>query len=183
MAKSSPAQPRCDYSYEGPCDALMINPPWLSKDENIWHGVKSAMPPLGLLSVAAYVETKGYCVRVIDVHIEKYAAAELMEKLKVARPRFVGMSVMTATSNGANQIARIVKKTVPDCTVVFGGVHPEAMPAETLCNSAYRRTRRRRGNLPFHYRGQALGNHHRNLLPEGYDGRSQSRGRCRDGPR
>jgi hypothetical protein len=83
----------------------MINPPWLSKDENIWHGVKSAMPPLGLLSVAAYVETKGYCVRVIDVHIEKYTAAELIEKLKVARPRFVGMSVMTATSNAANQIA------------------------------------------------------------------------------
>ena len=46
------------------------------------------------------------------------------------------MGVMTATSNAANQIARIVKDTVPGCTVVFGGVHPEAMPAETLCNSA-----------------------------------------------
>src|SRR5512144_782587 len=49
-------------------------------------------------------EAKGYCVRIIDVH--KYTAAELIEKLKVAQPRF------------------------------FGGVHPEAMPAETLCNSA-----------------------------------------------
>ena len=125
-----------DYSYQGPCDVLLINPPWLSKDENIWHGVKSAMPPLGLLSIAAYVESEGYCVRVIDVHIEKHTAAELIEKLKVAQPKFVGMGVMTATSNAANQIARIVKNTVPDCTVVFGGVHPEAMPAETLCNSA-----------------------------------------------
>ncbi|HEY6994418.1 MAG TPA: radical SAM protein [Xanthobacteraceae bacterium] len=115
---------------------LLINPPWLSKDENIWNGVKSAMPPLGLLSIAAYVESRGYCVRVIDVHIEKYTAAELIEKLKVAQPKFVGMGVMTATSNAANQIARIVKSTVPNCTVVFGGVHPEAMPAETLCNSA-----------------------------------------------
>jgi hypothetical protein len=61
-----------DYSYQGPCDVLLINPPWLSKDENICHGVKSAMPPLGLLSIAAYVESKGYCVRVIDVHIEKH---------------------------------------------------------------------------------------------------------------
>ena len=108
---------------------MLINPPWLSKDENIWHGVKSAMPPLGLLSVAAYVESKGYCVRVIDVHIEKHTAAELIEKLKAAQPKFVGMGVMTATSNAANQIARIVKDTVPGCTVVFGGVHPEAMPA------------------------------------------------------
>src|SRR5262252_9841179 len=94
-----------DCSYQGPCDVLLINPPWLSKDENIWHGVKSAMPPLGLLSIAAYVESKGYCVRVIDVHIEKYTAAELIEKLTVAQPRFVGMGVMTATSNAANQIA------------------------------------------------------------------------------
>ncbi len=115
---------------------LLINPPWLSKDENIWNGVKSAMPPLGLLSIAAYAESKGYVVRVIDVHIEKYTAAELVEKLKVAQPKFVGMGVMTATSNAANQIARIVKRTVPNCTVVFGGVHPEAMPEETLCNSA-----------------------------------------------
>lgn len=129
-----PLHPR-DYSYQGPCDVLLINPPWLSKDENIWNGVKSAMPPLGLLSIAAYVESKGYCVRVIDVHIEKFTAGELVEKLKVAQPKFVGMGVMTATSNAANQIARIVKNTVPDCTVVFGGVHPEAMPAETLCNS------------------------------------------------
>ena len=125
-----------DYSYEGPCDVLLINPPWLSKDENIWNGVKSAMPPLGLLSIAAYAESKGYVVRVIDVHIEKYTAAELIEKLKIAQPKFVGMGVMTATSNAANQIARIVKKTIANCTVVFGGVHPEAMPEETLCNSA-----------------------------------------------
>jgi radical SAM superfamily enzyme YgiQ (UPF0313 family) len=115
---------------------LLINPPWLSKDENIWNGVKSAMPPLGLLSIAAYAESKGYVVRVIDVHIEKYTAAELIEKLKIAQPKFVGMGVMTATSNAANQIARIVKKTIANCTVVFGGVHPEAMPEETLCNSA-----------------------------------------------
>ena len=62
----------------------------------------------------------------IDVHIEKYTAAELIEKLKIAQPKFVGMGVMTATSNAANQIARIVKKTIANCTVVFGGVHPEA---------------------------------------------------------
>src|SRR5262249_56317847 len=78
-------------SYKGPWDVFLINPPWLSKDENIWHGVKSAMPPLGLLSIAAYVESKGYCVRVIDVHIEKHTAAELIEKLKAAQPKFVSM--------------------------------------------------------------------------------------------
>ena len=66
--------------------------------------MKSAMPPLGLLSIAAYAKSKGYVVRVIDVHIEKYTAAELIEKLKIAQPKFVGMGVMTATSNAANRL-------------------------------------------------------------------------------
>lgn len=117
-------------------DVLLINPPWISKDENIWHGVKSAMPPLGLLSVASYVESKGFKTQVIDVHIEKLSANELFEKIKTANPRVVGLSVMTATSNAAHQIARIAKQAAPQCKVIFGGVHSEALPAETLCNSA-----------------------------------------------
>ncbi|MGK5089834.1 radical SAM protein [Bdellovibrionota bacterium FG-2] len=130
-------------------EVLMINPPWISKDENIWHGVKSAMPPLGLLSVAAYIESKGHKVAVIDVHVEKLSVAQLSKQILAAQPRIVGISVMTATANAANQIARIVKETVPGCLVVFGGVHPEAVPAETLCNSAVDVVVRGDGEEPF----------------------------------
>lgn len=117
-------------------DALLINPPWISKDENIWHGIKSAMPPLGLLSVAAYTESKGHSVQVIDVHVEKLSTEEVAQRIKALQPRVVGLSVVTATANAAHAIARLVKEQVPDCLVVFGGVHPEAMPAEVLCNRA-----------------------------------------------
>ncbi len=128
--------PQIVYGYDGPCDALMVNPPWLSKDQNIWNGVRSAMPPLGLLSVASYAESKGYKVRVVDIHIEGYSAEQFLEKVRTAKPRVVGISVMTATANAANQVARLVKSVVPDCTVVFGGVHAEALPSEALRNSS-----------------------------------------------
>lgn len=130
-------------------DVLMINPPWLSKDDNIWHGIKSAMPPLGLLSVAAFVERAGHNVAVIDVHVEKCSERELRARVRTAQPNVVGLSVMTATANAAHQIARLVKEECPTAIVVFGGVHPEALPAETLCNSAVDCVVRGDGEEPF----------------------------------
>lgn len=52
-------------------DVLLINPPWLTKDGNIRHGVKSTAPPLGLLYVAAFAESKGKSVHVMDVNAEQ----------------------------------------------------------------------------------------------------------------
>lgn len=117
-------------------DALLINPPWISKDHNIWHGIKGAMPPLGLLSIAAYAERAGYRVRIMDVHVERWDIASFRAALAAVQPRVVGISLMTATAIAGNRVARIVKELHPDCTVVVGGVHAEAMPTECLRNSA-----------------------------------------------
>lgn len=117
-------------------DVLLINPPWVSKDENIWNGIKGAMPPLSLLSIGAYLEARGISVQVLDVHIEKLSAEQVKEVIRIANPKWVGMTVMTATSVPANKIARLVKEAVPSAKVVFGGVHAEALPTESLSNSA-----------------------------------------------
>ncbi len=117
-------------------DALLINPPWVSKDQNIWHGIKAAMPPLGLLSIAAYLEREGHRVGMMDVHVEHWDPNEFRAALRLCKPRYVGISLMTATSIAGNRIARIAKEIHPDCIVVVGGVHAEAMPGECLKNSA-----------------------------------------------
>jgi anaerobic magnesium-protoporphyrin IX monomethyl ester cyclase len=117
-------------------DVLLINPPWVSKDENIWNGIKAAMPPLSLLSIAAYLEQQGVSVQILDVHIEKLTAEQVKERIAAAQPKWVGMTVMTATSVPAHKIARLVKEAVPSAKVVMGGVHAEALPLESLSNSA-----------------------------------------------
>jgi len=120
----------------GHCDVLLINPPWITKDGNIWHGIKGAMPPLGLLSVAAYAEREGFDVRVLDLHVERTSIEAFRESLRDLTPRVVGISMMTATAIAANRVACVVKEELPDCTVVVGGVHAEAMPTECLKNAA-----------------------------------------------
>lgn len=131
------------------CDALLINPPWVSKDANIWHGIKAAMPPLGLLSIAAYAEREGFDVRVMDVHVERWSIDQFRTALRGITPRVVGISMMTTTAIAANRVACVVKEIHPDCTVVVGGVHAEAMPAECLRNAAIDRVVRGDGEVTF----------------------------------
>ncbi len=130
-------------------DVLLINPPWINRNESIWHGIKGAMPPLGLLSIAAYAEREGYSVRIIDLHVEQWSIEEFRRQLATFTPRVVGISMMTSTAIAGNRVARCVKEVHPDATVVVGGVHAEAMPTECLQNSAIDIVVRGDGELTF----------------------------------
>ncbi|MBI4668028.1 MAG: cobalamin B12-binding domain-containing protein [Elusimicrobia bacterium] len=119
------------------CDVLFINPPWVAKTQaNIRTGMEHAMPPLSLLSLASYMEEHGYKVQVLDVHVERLLIPEIQEAVRRANPKWVGLTVLTATSVSAHKIARLVKEACPASRVVFGGIHAEAVPEETLANSA-----------------------------------------------
>ena len=58
------------------------------------NSLMNCLPPLGILSIAAFVESRGYRVGVVDVHAEKLIDADVIERLKAARPRVVGISVL-----------------------------------------------------------------------------------------
>src|SRR6478672_7064109 len=116
-------------------DLLLIYPPWAVSEER-GNSLMNCLPPLGILSIAAYVESHGYRVDVLDVHAEKLVDSQVVERLRVARLRVVGISVLTNMAVPAHYIARLCKETVPDCLVVCGGAHAEAMPEAMLANSA-----------------------------------------------
>jgi len=115
-------------------DALFVYPPWPVLDDRAI--LQNSLPPLGILSIAGYAESRGYKVAVMDVNGERLSEAEVRQRLRRYRPRFVGMTVLTNMSIPAHKIARIVKEEVPDCTVIAGGVHAEALPERMLRNSA-----------------------------------------------
>ncbi len=118
----------------GRTDLVLIYPPWASLGK---RGVlQNNLPPLGILSIAAYAEAKGYRVRVIDVHAGRMTDVQVMDQLREYRPRFAGISVLTNMAIPAHRIAQLVKEVVPDCVVVAGGVHAEAMPEQMLRNAA-----------------------------------------------
>jgi len=115
-------------------DLALLYPPWPVLDDRAI--LQNSLPPLGILSIAAYMEQLGYSVHVHDVHGEKLGDAELRRRLRADQPRFVGISVLTNMAIPALKIARICKEEVPDCVLIAGGVHAEAVPERMLRNSA-----------------------------------------------
>lgn len=115
-------------------DLVLIYPPWPVLDDRAI--LQNSLPPLGILSIASYMESLGYRVGVYDVHGEKIDDLEVKRRLAADRPRVVGISVLTNMAIPAQKIAKLVKEVLPDCTLVVGGVHAETMPERMLRNSA-----------------------------------------------
>jgi len=116
---------------------LLINPPWITRDDdNIWHGIKGAMPPLSLLSMGAVLEEAGFEVSILDVHVYQLTEARVASEIQRRKPQVVGITVMTSTAISSHRIAQIVKSVDPKIRVILGGVHVDALPEDTLRNQA-----------------------------------------------
>jgi radical SAM superfamily enzyme YgiQ (UPF0313 family) len=130
-------------------DILLINPPWVTRDGNIWHGVKSTSPPLGLLYVAAYAEAEGRSVRVMDVNADGLRLADLERFVAEHHPRFVGLTAVTAQIGSTHTIAAALKRVSPESKIVVGGVHATALPDEVLNDPHIDFVIRGEGERPF----------------------------------
>ncbi len=130
-------------------DVLLINPPWITKDGNIWHGVKSTSPPLGLLYVAAYAEARGRSVHVMDVNAEQLHFADIESFIARHQPSWIGLTAVTAQIINTHRIASIAKRVSPQSKIVIGGVHATSLPDEVMQDRNVDFVIRGEGELPF----------------------------------
>jgi radical SAM superfamily enzyme YgiQ (UPF0313 family) len=133
----------------GLLDILLINPPWQTKDGNIWHGVKSTSPPLGLLYVAAYAEKQSRSVKVMDVNAEELHFEDIEAIIARDKPDWIGFTAVTAQITNTHRIARIIKRVSPDSKIIVGGVHATAVPDEVLRDENVDYVIRGEGEIPF----------------------------------
>ncbi|OQX15459.1 MAG: B12-binding domain-containing radical SAM protein [Desulfobulbaceae bacterium A2] len=96
--------------------------------------VSNRMAPLGLLSMAAYLERAGHTVTVIDClgpfalpGIEPTARQVLEHS-----PELVGFSATTSGFPDAYDMTTRLKQLQPDLPVIFGGVHVSALGTTLL---------------------------------------------------
>ncbi len=96
--------------------------------------VANRMAPLGLLSIASYLERSGHEVFVHDClgpgalrGTEKNAAA-----VATLRPDMIGVSATTSGFLDGYRLASLVKEKCPGVITVFGGVHISALGGELL---------------------------------------------------
>lgn len=88
--------------------------------------------PLGLAYLAAVSKKAGYHVAAIDAQALSLDAATTAQLVCEYQPKLVGITATTPQIKEAWKISQNLKKSNPEIKVVLGGVHPTALPEESL---------------------------------------------------
>ncbi|MFH1289378.1 MAG: radical SAM protein [Patescibacteria group bacterium] len=105
-------------------------------------------PHLGLLSIAANMETHGHKIDYFNTNIYNKPISKLKEILK-NQYDYVGISSITETIDHQLKIAEIIKECSKNTKIIFGGVHAWLHPKEILGNKNVDFIIRGSGEVPF----------------------------------
>ena len=95
--------------------------------------VPSATPPIGLLSIAAWVREKlPVELMVHDQRVGCDSVADVARKLLAFNPDVVGIRTLTPYAFQLNELTRALRAERPDCLIVLGGPHPTAFGAKAM---------------------------------------------------
>jgi radical SAM superfamily enzyme YgiQ (UPF0313 family) len=116
---------------------LLINPPrfyeLVGKNPAIIEDHRGYNPPLGILSLAGYLEKHTpHEIDVLDAQPYEYGYAELMEVLRRKMGDVVGITTMTFTLIDVLKTVKVIKLISPETIVILGGPHVHIYPNETI---------------------------------------------------
>jgi anaerobic magnesium-protoporphyrin IX monomethyl ester cyclase len=94
--------------------------------------VVNIMPPLGLLSLAAWLEKHGHQTEVHDCYAFPGLDDKIYSYVKDQQPDFVGFSTTTSSFLDGIRLAKNVKNVLPSVKIVFGGVHVSALREQLI---------------------------------------------------
>ncbi len=113
---------------------LLIHPLGYSK-KAARHDISrkaNIMPPIGLLSMAAWVEKHGFKASVVDCFAFPDSDDRIRSILETLRPAFMGISTTTSSFLDGVRIAALAKRILPEITTIFGGPHVSALKGRIL---------------------------------------------------
>jgi len=122
-------------------DLLLINP----GNRKTTHGVlkdkfSGIEPPVLLGLIAAFARENGFSVEIIDADAEELSPEKIAERVKSIQPILVGIVVLGANPSASStpkmpatrDILNILKKEKLGVKTVMCGIHPSALPEQTL---------------------------------------------------
>ena len=90
------------------------------------------MPPLGLASMAAYLQRQGIDCAIVDCFARPDSDGLIKDYLLTQRPAFMGLSCTTSSFLDGIRIVKLAKSILPDLQAVFGGPHVSALKKKVL---------------------------------------------------
>lgn len=113
---------------------LLVNPPHALSAHNPLASSGLALPPLGLLYIAAFLkkEMPAAEIKVIDWPGRVLSAGDFEAELAAFKPDLAGITVYTGAFTSAMTVSRTIKNICPPCFIVAGGHHATARPLQCL---------------------------------------------------
>ena len=96
--------------------------------------IANIMPPLGLASIAAYLEQRGNQADIIDCYARPDSDRAIRDYLLAEKPAFIGFSCTTSSFLDGIRIAQMARQAVPGIKTVFGGPHVSALKEQLFPN-------------------------------------------------
>ena len=112
---------------------LLLEPYYPS--EAAWGSVKveqGYVPPLGTISIYRWLKEKGYDIDFVDTQFGDFDLRTLRVFLQKNQYNLIGLPVFTPTANYVYETAKLIRSVLPDCIIVYGGVHVTSLSAESL---------------------------------------------------
>lgn len=113
---------------------VFVNPPYerIAPGYGFVRHISNRSPSLGLLYLAAVTRQFGYKTAIIESDIEELSVNQVVQRIVRLHPRYVGITLFTVGVWQSAQIARRVKRLLPDVIVIVGGPHVSSMGMETM---------------------------------------------------
>ncbi len=90
------------------------------------------IPALGVGYLAGVLEQRGRAVSLIDAGALGLDVPETVDRIAAEAPGVIGISCLTRVERSAYELARAVKKRLPETPVVMGGPHVTAFAEQVL---------------------------------------------------
>ncbi len=113
---------------------VLVNPPFSLK-ERYGEDMKkfgAVSEPLGIAYIAAYLESQGITVQIIDAQAENLSVDDLVENILQHKDALIGISVLTPVFVAAQKLCSALRTANFEGMIVLGGPHCSALPERTL---------------------------------------------------
>ncbi len=94
--------------------------------------VSNKIPPLGVLSIASFLEENGYRSRVVDTSRPFFSISWLKNYLASTTPRYIGFTLYTDYLRNIKRLISIIRNVSPASILVCGGPHASICDKSTL---------------------------------------------------
>ncbi len=112
---------------------LLINPAAENFGGPLLSGFVPIEIPVSLGTLSAYLEKYDIDTKIIDEEMINITPSILREAVEnMEKPYIFGITCLTAHVRRAYEIAQMIKEIYPDSIVITGGLHPTALPDESL---------------------------------------------------